>query len=424
MAAGQLGFFASSLTTARALASCAVVSVTSCGDRNSSPLCSKNGPPPAGDADAAGGGILLQRVGQRLRGGIREFRRGRLDDREDRAVALRERFVDGAAERGKLRFRIDELADVGVDLEMLRDIDAAERGDDERQHDDPDGPAYRPCNESDDERCHHVAVGSGWKGQSSQVPAQRGGGRDVGGYENGRRFVRDGGIDAGCRPVCKGYLHKRRRAASTRAASLTKDLKGNSRSRRRTEASAGILCSVGRCNEPVVFLIERYSYETSTVCFRRGGRRVGFRFCAERAGRYRPQCGRGYRQRDEGRSAARGGDMAKVSAVVEQRFLPATNFERTTRIAVGDAWKQATPQQQQELYKQFRLLMTRTYAASLAQLGSRTRSSRSRPAVRRAPTRSCSRRSRRRATASRSAIVSARSATTGRSTTSTCRARG
>ena len=62
--------------------------------------------------------------------------------------------------------------------------------------------------------------------------------------------------------------------------------------------------------------------------------------------------------------------MAKVSAVVEQRFLPATNFERTTRIAVGDAWKQATPQQQQELYKQFRLLMTRTYAASLAQLGS------------------------------------------------------
>ncbi|AXK61221.1 MULTISPECIES: MlaC/ttg2D family ABC transporter substrate-binding protein [Burkholderia] len=68
--------------------------------------------------------------------------------------------------------------------------------------------------------------------------------------------------------------------------------------------------------------------------------------------------------------SARGGDMTKVTQVVEQRFLPATNFERTTRIAVGDAWKQATPQQQQELYKQFKLLMTRTYAASLAQLGS------------------------------------------------------
>lgn len=67
---------------------------------------------------------------------------------------------------------------------------------------------------------------------------------------------------------------------------------------------------------------------------------------------------------------ARGGDMAKVTQVVQAHFLPATNFERTTRIALGDSWKQATPQQQQELYKQFKLLMTRTYAASLAQLGS------------------------------------------------------
>ncbi|AOK31157.1 ABC transporter [Burkholderia singularis] len=68
-------------------------------------------------------------------------------------------------------------------------------------------------------------------------------------------------------------------------------------------------------------------------------------------------------------AAARGGDMAKITQIVEARFLPATNFERTTRIAVGDAWKQATPEQQQALYKQFRTLMTRTYAASLAQLG-------------------------------------------------------
>ncbi len=68
--------------------------------------------------------------------------------------------------------------------------------------------------------------------------------------------------------------------------------------------------------------------------------------------------------------AARGGDMAKITQVVETRFLPVANFERTTRIAVGSAWSQASPAQQQELYKQFRLLMTRTYAASLAQLGS------------------------------------------------------
>src|SRR5260370_25466291 len=36
---------------------------------------------------------------------------------------------------------------------------------------------------------------------------------------------------------------------------------------------------------------------------------------------------------------------------------------------MGKAWKQASPEQQQALYKQFRTLMTRTYAASLAQLG-------------------------------------------------------
>lgn len=67
--------------------------------------------------------------------------------------------------------------------------------------------------------------------------------------------------------------------------------------------------------------------------------------------------------------AARGGDMAKITQIVQTRFLPDTNFERTTRIAVGDAWKQATPEQQRALYDQFKLLMTRTYAASLAQLG-------------------------------------------------------
>ena len=67
--------------------------------------------------------------------------------------------------------------------------------------------------------------------------------------------------------------------------------------------------------------------------------------------------------------AARNGDMAKITKVVEDHFLPATNFDKTARIAVGDAWKQATPAQQEELAKQFKILMTRTYAASLAQLG-------------------------------------------------------
>ena len=65
---------------------------------------------------------------------------------------------------------------------------------------------------------------------------------------------------------------------------------------------------------------------------------------------------------------ARGGDMARIAAIVQSHFLPATDFQRTTRIAVGDAWTQATPDQQKQLYEQFTLLLTRTYAVSLSQL--------------------------------------------------------
>lgn len=65
---------------------------------------------------------------------------------------------------------------------------------------------------------------------------------------------------------------------------------------------------------------------------------------------------------------ARGGDMAKITQVVQTHFLPATDFQRTTRIAVGKAWSQATPDQQKQLYDQFTLLLTHTYAVSLSQL--------------------------------------------------------
>ncbi|AJZ61682.1 phospholipid-binding protein MlaC [Paraburkholderia fungorum] len=65
---------------------------------------------------------------------------------------------------------------------------------------------------------------------------------------------------------------------------------------------------------------------------------------------------------------ARGGDMAKITELVQTRFVPATDFQRTTRIAVGKAWSTATPEQQKQLYDQFTLLLVRTYAASLSQL--------------------------------------------------------
>jgi ABC-type transporter MlaC component len=65
---------------------------------------------------------------------------------------------------------------------------------------------------------------------------------------------------------------------------------------------------------------------------------------------------------------ARGGDMAQITHIVETHFLPATDFQRTTRIAIGKPWSTATPEQQKQLYEQFTLLLTSTYAASLSQL--------------------------------------------------------
>jgi phospholipid transport system substrate-binding protein len=67
-------------------------------------------------------------------------------------------------------------------------------------------------------------------------------------------------------------------------------------------------------------------------------------------------------------TAAQAGDPDELDRVVEQKFLPSTDFMRTTRLAVGSAWTKATPDQQQALFQQFQTLMAHTYAAQLAQI--------------------------------------------------------
>ncbi|MGO4574720.1 phospholipid-binding protein MlaC [Cupriavidus sp. 2TAF22] len=64
----------------------------------------------------------------------------------------------------------------------------------------------------------------------------------------------------------------------------------------------------------------------------------------------------------------RGGDLEKITAVVRRQFLPYTDFQRTTRLAVGNAWRTATPEQQKQLYEQFQTLLVRSYALSLSQV--------------------------------------------------------
>jgi ABC-type transporter MlaC component len=66
--------------------------------------------------------------------------------------------------------------------------------------------------------------------------------------------------------------------------------------------------------------------------------------------------------------ATRSGDMEKTTAVVQKQFIPYTDFQYTTRLAVGKAWNDATPEQQKQLFEQFQALLVRTYALSLSQL--------------------------------------------------------
>jgi ABC-type transporter MlaC component len=65
--------------------------------------------------------------------------------------------------------------------------------------------------------------------------------------------------------------------------------------------------------------------------------------------------------------AARAGDADRVYRIVEQRFLPHTDFMLTTQYAVGPAWAKATPAQREALFKQFQTLLAHTYATQLMQ---------------------------------------------------------
>jgi len=62
------------------------------------------------------------------------------------------------------------------------------------------------------------------------------------------------------------------------------------------------------------------------------------------------------------------GDINKISALVNAKILPYTDFERTTRLAMGRSWNTATPEQRSQIVEQFKMLLTRTYSGALAQV--------------------------------------------------------
>ena len=64
--------------------------------------------------------------------------------------------------------------------------------------------------------------------------------------------------------------------------------------------------------------------------------------------------------------AAKRGDLQRINQLVDELILPYVNFEKTTRLAAGRYWRQASPDQQQNLVEAFRGTLIRTYAGALA----------------------------------------------------------
>tara|TARA_R110000850_G_scaffold277144_3_gene424135 strand:+ start:107479 stop:108168 length:690 start_codon:yes stop_codon:yes gene_type:complete len=64
---------------------------------------------------------------------------------------------------------------------------------------------------------------------------------------------------------------------------------------------------------------------------------------------------------------AKSGDLNRINALVDEYILPYVDLEKTTRLSAGRYWRQATPQQQQELVDAFKGTLIRTYSGALEQ---------------------------------------------------------
>ena len=59
------------------------------------------------------------------------------------------------------------------------------------------------------------------------------------------------------------------------------------------------------------------------------------------------------------------GDKQKALKVAEEKVLPYIDFEQATRLAVGRAWNQASPEQKKRLVTEFRNMLVRTYSNAI-----------------------------------------------------------
>ena len=66
------------------------------------------------------------------------------------------------------------------------------------------------------------------------------------------------------------------------------------------------------------------------------------------------------------------GNSRRAMELVDAKVLPYFNFGRMTRLALGRAWRQASPAQQQALTDEFKSLLVRTYSKALTEYRNQT----------------------------------------------------
>ncbi len=71
-------------------------------------------------------------------------------------------------------------------------------------------------------------------------------------------------------------------------------------------------------------------------------------------------------------ASLRSGDVRRIMALVDAKVMPNVNFQRMTALAVGPAWRQATPEQRKRLQDEFKTLLVRTYSGALTQIQDET----------------------------------------------------
>ena len=59
------------------------------------------------------------------------------------------------------------------------------------------------------------------------------------------------------------------------------------------------------------------------------------------------------------------GDRKKALALAEEKILPLIDFEEATRLAVGRAWRNTTPEQRKRLETEFRSMLVRIYSNAI-----------------------------------------------------------